>query len=81
MQSFDIARVREALGQTQVQFAETLGVHESTVAGWEAGRFRPRTPTVLYIERMLRDREIDPAPLRIEDVKGDGHDDDADAAA
>jgi len=59
--TLDVARARVALGYTQAQFADALGVHVTTVSGWEAGRFEMRAPTRLYIETLLRDAGHDPS--------------------
>lgn len=57
----DVAKARGALSMTQAQLAEALGVHVTTVSGWEAGRFEMRRPTQLYIETLLRDHDLDPS--------------------
>ena len=37
----DFALARKRLGMTQAQVAEKLGIDQSTVAGWEQGRWKP----------------------------------------
>ena len=56
----DVAKARGALNMTQARLAEALGVHVTTVAGWEARRFEMRRPTQLYIETLLREHNLDP---------------------
>jgi DNA-binding transcriptional regulator YiaG len=46
----DIERLRQRLGLTQLELAKWLGVTESSVSLWEAGKRRPRGPA----HRLLR---------------------------
>lgn len=49
-----IRTLREALGLTQTQMGERVGVDKMTVARWEWGRFRPGAEAVRAIDRMRR---------------------------
>ncbi len=40
MMGADLRRVRAHLGETQVQLARRLGVHEITLSRWETGKSR-----------------------------------------
>ena len=51
-----VRRVRKALGLTQSQFAELLGVHLVTVKKWETGKQGMRAPADRLI-RLLAERE------------------------
>jgi transcriptional regulator with XRE-family HTH domain len=42
----DFALARKRLGFTQAQIAEKLGVHQSTVALWEAGATHPNVSVI-----------------------------------
>ena len=46
----EIERLRQRLGLTQLELAKWLGVTESSVSLWEAGKRRPRGPA----HRLLR---------------------------
>ncbi len=48
--------LRDALGLTQQQFADRLGVSSQTVSRWERGEARPSEPTLARI-RALQQRE------------------------
>lgn len=61
----DVARARTALGLTQQQLADKIGLTVASVAGWEAGRFGMRSPTQRYIESLLRDAGHDPSEFLI----------------
>lgn len=50
--------VREKIGMTQVQFAEALGVEQSTVSRWEAGS-APSGDTLLAMIRLGREHGHD----------------------
>lgn len=53
----EIKAIRETLGMSQRLFAELLGVSKKTVEAWEAGRNKPKGPTI----RILALIENDPA--------------------
>ena len=44
-----IVSLREAMGLTQKQFAQKLGVSKMTVSRWECGRMRPSSTTTAAI--------------------------------
>jgi DNA-binding transcriptional regulator YiaG len=46
----EVERLRQQLGLTQLELAKWLGVTESSVSLWEAGKRRPRGPA----HRLLR---------------------------
>jgi DNA-binding transcriptional regulator YiaG len=46
----EVERLRQRLGLTQLELAKWLGVTESSVSLWEAGKRRPRGPA----HRLLR---------------------------
>lgn len=57
----DIRRIRKALGLTQPQFAQLLGVSWVTVSKWERGRARPTPYQAALIERFgdaVRRRDV-----------------------
>lgn len=49
-----ITRLREALGMTQGQFGEQIGVDKMTVSRWERGTMRPSEQTLQGIEKLRR---------------------------
>lgn len=49
----DFAAARHAMGLTQKQLAERLGVSTRAVQYWEAGKRRPPPPVVKLIELWL----------------------------
>ena len=51
----DIRATRAALGLTQADLAEALGVHRVTLAKWEGGTHEPPHTVVLVLQHMLRD--------------------------
>jgi transcriptional regulator with XRE-family HTH domain len=61
----DVPRVRAALGCTQAQLADRIGVHLTTVTGWEAGRFVMRNPTRMLIETILRSAGHNPSDFYV----------------
>lgn len=56
MTGLEVRAIREARGETQLQFAERLGVAEHTVWRWENGRSPVSHPFPIVI------RTITPAP-------------------
>ena len=44
---------REALGLTQEQAAEVLGVARTTVARWETGAHRPTGPGLRFVQQWI----------------------------
>jgi hypothetical protein len=52
-----LVALREALGMTQKQFSEHIGVDKMTVSRWERGTLRPSDASVVGIER-LRKRAV-----------------------
>lgn len=49
-----IKRQREFLGMKQEEFAEAVGVDQSTVSRWEGGKAAPTVDRQLTIARVLR---------------------------
>jgi DNA-binding transcriptional regulator YiaG len=47
-----IVSLREALGLTQTQFGQKLGVSKMTVSRWESGRMRPSPPAAGAIMKL-----------------------------
>lgn len=47
--------LREALGLTQAQFGEKIGVDKMTVSRWERGELRPRKKKLAAIEAVRRE--------------------------
>ena len=45
---------RKGLGLSQEKLAKLLGVDESTLAHWEAGRRRPKEESMVLIKRFFR---------------------------
>lgn len=50
-----IRTLREALGMTQTQMAERIGVDKMTVARWEWGKMAPGSAAVKGLEKLRRD--------------------------
>jgi DNA-binding transcriptional regulator YiaG len=50
-----IRTLREALGLTQTQLAQRLGVDKMTVARWEWGKLRPRQSAVTALNNLRRE--------------------------
>lgn len=50
---------RKAAGLTQAQLAEKIGVHKTSVACWELGRYRPTPEKVAILELILGKVEFD----------------------
>lgn len=55
MTAADIEKFREAMGWTQAELAERLGVSQVSVSRWETGERVPRRPVLLLLES-IRDR-------------------------
>jgi len=49
----DLRRIRRALGLTQGELADELGVHQVTVARWEVGMRRIPEPVARLVVRIL----------------------------
>ena len=54
MTATDIKAFRDALGLTQEELAERIGVTHSAISQWESGKKKPR-PVVLKMLTYLRD--------------------------
>lgn len=61
MNSDDITRRRTALGLTQVELAEAVGVHPVTMNRWEVGKAIPRGLSARQLEATLSRLEADQA--------------------
>jgi len=53
----DIRHIRQALGLTQTEFAEKLGLHQSTICRFEKGTLRLDKRTLLAARALLSDAE------------------------
>ena len=62
MTGAEVKRIRKALGLTQRQFAERLGVHVVTVAKWETDAQGIRGPAVRLMRLLGATREAKPSP-------------------
>jgi transcriptional regulator with XRE-family HTH domain len=49
-----ITTLREALGYTQKQLAEKLGIDKMTVSRWERGALRPSGESLKALEKLRR---------------------------
>lgn len=49
---------RNALGLTQVAFAQTLGVHSMTVSKWERGKLVPVEDNATILQTLLVDEAV-----------------------
>jgi DNA-binding transcriptional regulator YiaG len=49
-----VTSLREALGMTQAEFGEQLGVDKMTVSRWERGALRPSDESIKAIEQLRR---------------------------
>lgn len=47
-----IKQIRKALGWSQAEFAENLGVNQSTVSHWEQGLRNPTGPAERLIQQL-----------------------------
>lgn len=63
-QPADIKAIRGALGQTQVQFAQMIGVSVSTLRNWEQGRRVPEGPARALLLVASRNPEAVSSALR-----------------
>lgn len=52
MSATEIKTIRTALGMTQVQFAEQLGVNQTAVCHWEKGIRRPSGAAAILIKML-----------------------------
>lgn len=50
-----VRALREALGMTQTELAERIGVDKMTVARWEWGKLRPRPKAVAALNALRRE--------------------------
>lgn len=48
-----IKKVREIAGLTQIQLAEAVGISQSAIALWEAGRTMPRADKLSQLAKVL----------------------------
>lgn len=51
----DIRKARQALGDTQQQFADRIGIHQGTLSHWEAGKLPKTGMTQAFLRRVLDD--------------------------
>lgn len=58
----DIREIRSKLGLTQIEFADRLGLHQSTISRLETGELPADKRTVLAAKALLAEREADSAP-------------------
>ncbi len=56
-----VAAIRARTGETQEEFARTLGVSFTTVNAWERGRAEPRRAKRLMLEELAGDLEVEVA--------------------
>jgi len=49
-----LTSLRDALGMTQAEFGERLGVDKMTVSRWERGTLRPSEPSLTSLERLRK---------------------------
>ncbi len=49
-----IVALREALGMTQKEFAERIGVDKMTVSRWERGALRPSDESLAVVEQLRK---------------------------
>jgi len=61
MEAHEITRRRTALGLTQQQLADAVGVHRVTVVRWETGRATPLGLALRLLEETLSRLEHDAA--------------------
>lgn len=52
----DVAAARAELGMSQAQFADMLGVDQSSVSLWETGKNEPREPVIRLLKRILDEK-------------------------
>ncbi len=50
-----ITSLREALGLTQLEFGDRIGVDKMTVSRWERGALRPSAESLAAIEQLRRE--------------------------
>jgi DNA-binding transcriptional regulator YiaG len=60
-----VKRIRKALGLTQRQFAERVGVHVITVAKWETDAQGIRGPAERLMRLLGATREAKPSPRKL----------------
>jgi DNA-binding transcriptional regulator YiaG len=65
MTGAEVKRIRKALGLTQRQFAESVGVHVVTVAKWETDTQGIRGPAVRLMRLLGATREAKPSPRKL----------------
>jgi transcriptional regulator with XRE-family HTH domain len=53
----ELQRIREALGLTQAQLADEIGVHRVTVAKWETGDRTIPEPVARLVQRIRDERK------------------------
>lgn len=49
----DVKTIREALGLTQTQLAEKVGVAQGDISNWELGKHRPSRAARTTLERLM----------------------------
>ena len=62
-----IKELRVALGLTQNELARILGVDKSTPSRWEQGVHSPTKGTILFLEILLKSKELGEAFTAIRD--------------
>lgn len=59
-----IRALRKAMGLTQSQFAEELGVRRQTVSEWENGVYEPERSTAKHLQRIAEQSAFEPSQNR-----------------
>jgi len=52
--SKSIVLLRQALGETQIEFAERIGFHRRTLQHWEIGTYIPSVSTISILWNVLQ---------------------------
>lgn len=63
-----IKTARDALGMSQKDLAQRMGLNQATVSLWEKGKTSPKGPALFFIEELLRGAGLNPEEFRAEDA-------------